>query len=312
MGSKKNQVQDNRILFIKLKNQIIGAYGDYTELKPYYLSNGWKFKVTDILEPNGSTVSPGCFFSLKQADILLPLMEKDGFDITGLTELVNGMKKHADELWKRKEEEKNNQKKEADKWSSTIEFWHSKNDIFLVYGNETIIIEVLEKLSLPKEKKSLASVGKTVPGCTFGYKLSYRQIFSFLDELEGRWKVNNVREWAMGLAWEIINSEQEASKDLNTIQDINAFFEWCDKNQSILYAGTLNQKYYNLIGSWRFKHFVNKLTKFFSQAKHLDANCKEWYKLHSSRFERDIDSVNPKVPRARIIYTPMGGQIKRK
>ena len=316
MKRTNSQTQDNRILFIKLKSQIIGAYGNYAELEPYYLSNGWKFKVSDLIQPDGTNVGPGCFFSLKKADILLPLMEKDGWDITGLTRLVNEMKKKAEEVWKakkeEKEKEKEEQKKESEKWKSTIEFWHYKNDVFLLYGNEKMIVEILDKLSLPKRKKSLASYEKIIPGCVFGYELLYRQIFLFLDELEGSWNVSNVREWALGLSWNIINQEHGASKNLNSLDDINSFFEWCNKNQSILYAGTINQKYYDLIGSWRFKYFVNKLTKFFSQAKNLDSNCREWYDLHRPKFEKDLDSTNPKAPRAKIIYTPMGGQIKRK
>ena len=305
------QTTDNRIFFFKLKNHIIGAYGQFEELKPYYLRNGWKFKVSDLIKDDGTNVGPGCFFSLKQADILMPLMEADGWDITGLTGLVDEMKKRAEELWKTKEEEKNIQKKENEQWNSKIEFCHLKNDVFIIYGDESKIIEILDKLSLPKKKKSLASLYKIIPGCTHCYGISYRVLFSFLDKLGEDWNVNNVREWALGKAWDIVNPEQIASKNLNTIQDINDFFEWCNQNQSKLFAGTLNKHYNDLVGSWRFKHFVKKLSKFFSQARSIDSNCKEWYELHKPRFEKDMDSVNPKAPRAKIIYTPMGGQNKR-
>ena len=39
MKRTNTQTQDNRILFIQLKSQIIGAYGNYAELEPYYLSS---------------------------------------------------------------------------------------------------------------------------------------------------------------------------------------------------------------------------------------------------------------------------------
>ena len=183
----------------------------------------------------------------------------------------------------------------------------------MIYGNETKITEVLAKLSFPKNKKSLSSYSKYISDCTFGYELSYRQIFKFLDELERDWNVKTVREWAteLGVSWNISNSEQEASKELKSIQDINDFFDWCNQNQSKLYAGTIDQKYNDLIGSWRFKHFVNKLAKFFLKAYNLNADCKEWYALHRGSFDKDMDPRSVKNPRARIIYTPMGGLKKR-
>jgi hypothetical protein len=317
MKETGTSVIDGHIYFIKLKTHIIGAYGQFRELKPYYISNGWKFKVSDLIKYDGTNVGPGCFFSLKQADVLLPLMEKDGWNIKEISMLVNEMKEQAEKLQEERkqerEEELENRKKEAEKWSSKIEFCFLNKDVFVVYGDETKIIDILGKRKLPKSKKSLSSLGKYIPGCMFGYILSYQQIFLFLDELERDWNVTNVREWAteLGLNWKISNPEQEASKNLETIQDINDFFEWCYLNQSNLYAGTIDQKYNDLIGSWRFKHFVNKLTKFFSKAQNLAEGCKEWYALHKGSFERDMEPGNAKVPRARIIYTPMGGQKKK-
>ena len=310
---KKSEIQSTKrhINFIKLKTHIIGAYGHYTELKPYYLSNGWKFKVSDLIKSDGTNVGPGCFFSLKQAEILLPLMKEDGWSIEELTVLVNDMKHCAEELLKQKEEEKRKQNKVSEKWNSTIQFTYLKYDDFVVYGNEAKIIETMEMLSLPKRRKSLAALGKIVPGCMFGYLLSYRNLFAFLDKLEGSWNVNNVREWAINLSWNIVNPEQTASKTINTIQDINSFFEWCFQNQSKLYAGTIDKKYNDLIGDWRFKHFVNKLNKFFLQARNIDSSCREWYELHKPTFEKDMDSGKPNNPRAKIIYTPMGGLNKK-
>ena len=312
MKESENQEQNTGIFFVKLKNHIIGAYGQYEELKPYYLSNGWKFKVSDLIKSDGTNVGPGCFFSLKQADILLPLMEKDGWNITGLTGLVTAMKKLAEERWKTKEMEKEEQKnEEAEKWKSKLEFHYLKNDVFIIYGDESKIVEVLDKLSLPKRVKSLASLCKIVPGCTSCYEITYRNFFLFLDNLGDTWNVESVKEWALNKSWQIVNPEQAASKSLYTLDDINAFFEWCEKNQTKLYAGTIDKHYNELKGSWRFKHFINKLTKFFYRAKNIDANCREWYDLHKPKFEKDLESVNPKAPRAKIIYTPMGGQKKK-
>ena len=317
MNDSGSQTQNKRLHFVKLKTHIIGAYGDFDELKPYYLSNGWKFKVSDLIRFDGTNVGPGCFFSLKKAEVLLPLMEKDGWNITGISRLVNEMREQAEKLQEENKREKEIERlireKEAEKWISKIEFCFLKNDVFVIYGDETMIINVLTKLSLPKSKKTLSSLGKYIPGCMFGYILSYGQIFLFLDELEKDWNVSNVREWAteLGLNWRITNPEKEVSKELNTIQEMNDFFEWCSKNQSKLYAGTIDEKYNDLIGSWRFKHFVNRLTKFFSKTYNLNEDCKEWYALHREKFDKDMENVNPKAPRARIIYTPMGGLKKR-
>ena len=307
---------NNGIFFVKLKTHIIGAYGQYTKLEPYYLNNGWKFKVSELIKFDGTNVGPGCFFSLKQADILLPLMEKDGWDIKELTSFVKEMKKQADKLRetknKQKEVGKDEQKKEeTEKWKSKLEFQYLKNDVFVIYGDESKIIEVLDKLSLPKRMKSLASIFKIIPGCTSCYEITYRNFFLFLDNLGESWNVDSVREWALGKSWDIVNPEKAASKSLYTLEDINAFFEWCDQHQSILYAGTMDKHYNELKGSWRFKQFINKLTKFFIRAKYIDSNCREWYDLHKPKFEKDLESVNPKAPRAKIIYTPMGGQNKK-
>lgn len=311
MEGTDTKVIDSHIYFIKLKTHIIGVYGQFTELKPYYTSNGWKFKVSDLIKYDGTNVGPGCFFSLKQADILLPLMEKDGWDITEVTALVGEMKRHAEELWKQKEEEKRKQDEVSEKWKSTIQFQYLHKDEFAVYGNETKIIETLDAIALPKRRESLAALGKHIDGCYFCHVISYRNLFTFLDNLGGTWDISNTREWALGYSWKIENPEQEPSKNINTIQDMDAFFAWCYKNQTKLYAGTIDKKYRELIGDWRFKHFVKKLTRFFSQAKDIDSSCKEWYELHKPSFEKDMDAGKPRNPRAKIIYTPMGGQNKR-
>lgn len=302
---------DSHIYFIKLKTHIIGAYGQYNKLKPYYTSNGWKFKVSDLIKYDGTNAGPGCFFSLKQADILLPLMEKDGWDIKEVTALVDEMKRHAENLWKQKEEEKRKQDEASEKWKSTIQFQYLTKDEFAVYGNETKIIETLNAVALPKRRESLAVLGKQVDGCYFCHVISYRSLFTFLDNLGGSWDISNTREWALGYSWKIENPEQEPSKNINTLQDMDAFFAWCDKNQTKLYAGTIEKKYRELIGDWRFKHFIKKLTRFFSQAKDIDLSCREWYELHKSSFEKDMDAGKPRNPRAKIIYTPMGGQNKK-
>lgn len=106
MNDSEGQTQNKSLYFVKLKTHIIGAYGDFDELKPYYTRNGWKFKVSDLIRFDGTNVGPGCFFSLKKAEVLLPQMEKDGWSITNISSLVNEMKEHAEELQEEKKREK--------------------------------------------------------------------------------------------------------------------------------------------------------------------------------------------------------------
>lgn len=242
MEESETKVIDSHIYFIKLKNLIIGAYGQFIELKPYYTSNGWKFKVSDLIKYDGTNVGPGCFFSLKQADILLPLMKKNGWDITEVSALVDEMKRHAEELWKQKEEEKRKQDDVSEKWKSTIKFQYLNKDEFAVYGNEAKIIETLDAIALPKRRESLAVLGKHIDGCYFYHVIPYRNLFTFLDNFVETWDISNTKEWALGYSWKIENPEQEPSKNINTIQDMDAFFAWCYKNQTKLYAGTIDKK----------------------------------------------------------------------
>lgn len=306
----KNTTHGYNITFVKLKTHIIGAYGDYELLKPYYDRYKWKFKVSDLIRPNGENVGPGCFFSLDQSDILLPQMAEDGWNISGVSELISLMrdaiekKSIAQEAEKKlKEMEEQIQQKEEDNQYPTIHFKFLKYDQFVIYGNTPKIEAVLDTMKYPRVKKSLIDFNIVVP--SYGYVVTYRFLIPFIDKLKEGWNVDRVRKWAENYAWDIVNPEKEANVVIDSIQDMNNFFEWCYKNQTKLYAGTLNSKYKSLKGNWRMKHFIKRLCNFFKRASNISPECKEWYQLHEPKFEEDSEVYAGKAPRAWLISTAM-------
>ena len=308
---------DNCIYFHKLRTHIIGAYGKFELLKPYYEKNKWKFKVSDLITLDGINLGPGCIFSLKHSASLLHLMERDGWDITEIAALVNSMKAFVKEQVKLRNAEKRRKKREESKQKeenkSTIKFQYIADDQFVIYGDELKIEETLDKLSFKKDKILLNSIGIEEQEYTEGFIINYRHLLPFIKKLGGDWDVANVREWALGYSLKIVNPERGASEDIKTTQDIDRFFEWCYQNQKIIYVGTLHQKYQSLIDNGRLKYFLFGLSKFFAYAKEISPECKTWFKKYIPALgQKGRNTIGGHEPRARIIYPPMGGLNKRR
>ena len=312
-NEENSEPVENCIYFSKLRNHIIGAYGKFELLKSYYDKNGWKFKVSDLLTLEGVNLGPGCIFSLKQSPLLLSMMKRDGWDITEVAALVSKMKAFVKERNESKREEKRKEKKETPQRRTPIKFHYLSNDQFVIYGDETKIKETLGKLNCEKNKKSLASIGVEEHDYAEGFIVSYSILLPFIDSLGDDWDVKNVREWALTYSLEMLNTEEEASKKIKTTHDIDNFFDWCYQNQKIIYAGTFHQKYLSLKESGRLQYFLSKLSKFFVNARDVNPECRKWFMNYVPRLGKVHSyTVGGNVPRAKIIYIPMGGLNKRR
>lgn len=195
----------------------------------------------------------------------------------------------------------------------TILFLHLFDDQFLIYGEEIFIKKTLEKLNYPKNTILLESIGIELEYQIEGYIVSYRMLHPFIKTFGDHWDVKSVRKWMFKYYLIIVNTEEDATREIKTTHDIDRFFDWCYKNQKLIYAGTLHQHYLSLKNNGRLKYFLYKLSDFFFKAKDVNLDCKKWYMKYIPRMGKKVrNTINGNVPNARIIYTPMGGQNKRK
>ncbi len=190
---------------------------------------------------------------------------------------------------------------------------HLTDDQFLIYGEEIFIKKALENLNYPKNTILLESIGIEMEYQLEGYIVSYRMLHPFINELGNHWDVKRVRKWIFKYSLIIVNTEEDAIREIKTTHDIDRFFDWCYKNQELIYAGTLHQHYLSLKNNGRLKYFLSQLSDFFLKAKDVNLDCQKWYMKYIPRMGKDVrNTINGNVPNARIIYTPMGGQNKRR